>query len=156
MTADEDDRVSDTIAVGKRFFQLPMNGTFSRHQPAGRHRGAIAVNRVFCGLGDTEVTRQPQIVVTGKVDVFAPVDQRGGPGDAVVNLEEGIGDPQACAAVLDDAQLLVTRVTIEAIPLFRHLCRCLGIAGAVSARLFQALDFALQRLMDELVAKLSR
>jgi hypothetical protein len=48
-------------------------------------------------------TGHVQVVVAGVVDVAVAADLGAGAGRAFVQLEEGVLDPQAAGAVVDDA-----------------------------------------------------
>ena len=92
MAPDVDDRVFRTDQAGDGHFQLAMNGLFARHQAAGRHRRAEAVDGVFGGLSHRRIARHANVVVAGKVDQLATADHRRVVGHSLVNVEVGIAD----------------------------------------------------------------
>lgn len=152
VAADEGDGVVHAVEGGDLGFEFAVHGAFAGNQAAGGHRGAVAVDRGL-GRGDhVRVAGHVQVVVAGVVDVAVAADPGGGAGGAFMQFEEGVLDAEAAGAVVDDAQLLVAGVEMEAVVflgdlgfLFRGARqRLAGGRGGLA-------QLALQRLLDEFV-----
>ena len=123
MAADEGDAVLDFVEAGNGFFELALDRPLAGDQTAGRSRGAVAVDGFLGGPVDARVSRQPEVVVAGKVDIGFAADHRRGVGDAIVRLEEGILDAQLAGGSLRNGDFLVAWEFVEAAEFFRNFCK---------------------------------
>jgi hypothetical protein len=108
----------------------------------------------FAAAAIARMAGKSQIVVAREIQVIATRDARARSGDSLVGLEERALDPEARAAVADDAQLQIAGMLIEASVLFgnfdadrvrvlRRRRRCIGLAQS-------PLEAVLNQLLFEL------
>ena len=66
-----------------------------------------------------------EVIVAGVVDVLSAIDPGGRTGNSFVQFEKRISNSEPGCAIIDNADLLVTRVQMEAVVLLRDV----GSAG---------------------------
>ena len=90
VSADHQDRILHPDPTGNAFFQLTVDRFLARHQSAGRHAGAVFLDRIGGRPRDRRVTGQTQIVVRRKRDQLLAVDHRFVVDDRLVHREIGV------------------------------------------------------------------
>ena len=103
MAADQRDRVLSAVNARQCPFQIAVDRALAGHWAARRDRGAIAVDRRLCSVGDARIAVEPDIIVGREIEVGAVADQRLGAGDALMHAEERIADPEILRGLLDQA-----------------------------------------------------
>src|ERR1700686_1380976 len=84
-----------------------MDRALPGNWPAGRDRGAIAIDGSLCRGGNARVAVEADIVVRGEIDVGTIADQGFGAGDPLMHAEERIVYPKVIRRLLDHADFAV-------------------------------------------------
>ena len=85
---------------------------FPGDEAACGDRCAVEVDGCFGGFDNLGVAGKSEVVVAGIVDVLAAADLGGRARNSLVQFEERVADAQPGRAIIDDANLLVTRMQI--------------------------------------------
>ncbi len=155
VAADEHHAVVDAVHVGQRALEFAVDGTLAGDQTAGRSRRTVAVDGCFGRRVDVGMTAETQVVVARKIGEGFAVDHRGGAGEAIVHAKEGIADAEFFGAFVENAQLLVVRVQIEAAPTIGNRVHPQRRAAASAQRgrrgvfLFDFAQPPLQRVLNQ-------
>ncbi len=115
---------------GQRPFELAVDGALAGDQPARRCRGAVAVDGRLGRRIDVGMTGEAQVVVAREIREGFPADHRGRAGEAVVHAKKGIADAELLRPLVQDAQLLIIRMQIEAAPAIGNRVRARSSRGA--------------------------
>ena len=87
MAADENDGVLASKKLRDFALELAVQRFFSRNQSARADGGPIAVHGIHGGCRYVGISGKPQVIVGGKIHVFAAIDERSLVGYALMNRE---------------------------------------------------------------------
>ncbi len=105
VAADKGDAILGVMQPCEPTFQLAVQRPLAGDEPAGGARRAEAIDGGFCRCRNTGMAVEAEVVVGGKVEMAASIDDRLGAGNALMHAEIGIVDAERRRRRANDVHL---------------------------------------------------